>query len=773
MPDWSKEFHLVVDAGPKHTSAMLLQIDDKNNWAPMGFYTKKLSPIEQRLSQVEREALAVIYGLKQTSYFTAHTKTLIHSDNKPFVLLKKYSDVNPKLARWKMYIDSFDHELVWTSSDAPLIEFVDFLSRPPSNKLRHRKMTRQDIEKLPIINKEGIFKPHQYDKIIEDIINKDETDMDINKPCNILHILDTIIPIHSETNHMTRENVFLDLQRSWVVKNLNNLQIGLPSRVSMVGNKPQNAEDAIIELVVRDCPYLNLDKLIDLQKSCSKLGPIYKNVAGHPDFLIHRGILLKRFDHGELHRILVSIPCCISDDLISQLHSGPKATHIGHKKLMQLIRTRYFIPDLHNRVKKITEQCGICAFYKPKIGKAGGSRPIAKTVKARHPGDIWCLDHIQIVSTPNDNNHSSLLCIVDMFSHYLIYKPMPKNITAKTVAGIILEDVISRFGVPRVILTDNGSDMDNNLIREMCNLLSIQKITIAAGSAKSNGVVEKVQGLLLNAIKCNSAQYKLRPDQFADVAVWAALAHNSTPFQNLNPPLSPAEIFLGRSISEASFFSFANASYAYRNLEDFNTKMTAAQNTISEILNNKQRYMNELYEKTNFLDKPKFSFPPGMLVALKEKTQPTLQSNIKLRPRYKGVFIVVKEFPTACLIRPFSSETILADMENEDIAVRGRGKTLPRYKIIKVDKDDLKKIKHLTFYSTPMAKKFMEHLRSPAPSLEDEYEVVEECDDHNRPGEPEDGLEYAKRQSETVLSMPVKKLSRTYLVGDKTFPFEY
>ena len=183
--------------------------------------------------------------------------------------------------------------------------------------------------------------------------------------------------------------------------------------------------------------------------------------------------------------------------------------------------------------------------------------------------------------------------------------------------------------------------------------------------------------------------------------------------------------------------------------------------------------MNELYEKTNFLDKPKFSFPPGMLVALKEKTQPTLQSNIKLRPRYKGVFIVVKEFPTACLIRPFSSETILADMENEDIAVRGRGKTLPRYKIIKVDKDDLKKIKHLTFYSTPMAKKFMEHLRSPAPSLEDEYEVVEECDDHNRPGEPEDGLEYAKRQSETVLSTPVKKLSRTYLVGDKTFPFEY
>ena len=44
--------------------------------------------------------------------------------------------------------------------------------------------------------------------------------------------------------------------------------------------------------------------------------------------------------------------------------------------------------------------------------------------------------------------------------------------------------------------------------------------------------------------------------------------------------------------------------------------------------------------------------------------------------------------------------------------------------LIKADKNDLKKLSQLVFYSAPMAKKFVEHLRSEAPQPGQAYEVT-------------------------------------------------
>ena len=43
LPDWNWDFHLITDAGPQHVASMLAQINDRNQWIPIGFWTKKLS----------------------------------------------------------------------------------------------------------------------------------------------------------------------------------------------------------------------------------------------------------------------------------------------------------------------------------------------------------------------------------------------------------------------------------------------------------------------------------------------------------------------------------------------------------------------------------------------------------------------------------------------------------------------------------------------------------------------------------------------------------
>jgi hypothetical protein len=392
------------------------------------------------------------------------------------------------------------------------------------------------------------------------------------------------------------------------------------------------------------------------------------------------------------------------------------------------------------------------------------------------------MDHIKITTQEDQEGRSSLLCFVDMYSHFAVCRPVQTTITARQAADIFLTDVIGRFGVPRALLSDNGPDMDCDLWRETANLLSIKKLTISPGSPRSNGICEKVQGLILAGIRHQTAQYRVKPERFADLAIWACLAHNATPYKDITPPLSPAEIFLGRSIAESSFFGFANAAYSYRNLEEFNQHMVAAQHTIAEILGAKNRYEEELKIKKGCLEAKHWDFPQGTIVAIRDKTLSRTENNKKLRPRYRGTFVVVSQTPTSCLIRPFSSESIMADMEREEDATRGRGKALPRYKIIKCDKDDLKKTKQLVFYSTPMARKFADHLRSPAPDLDREYELdeVESRDKDEEEEGPEEGEEQhphrgekRKGHPERELNEPSTKLARVQSDQKPSFPFSY
>ena len=779
LPDWTKEFHLVTDAGPQHVASMLAQINDEDKWVPIGFWTKKLSKAECNLSQVEKEALAVVWGLRQTSYYTTHAKVFIHSDNQPFVLLKKFANQSQKIARWKLFVESFDVTLVWEAAKSAGMSFVDFLSRPPDKKLLNKRIQPDQIAKLPKPTQTGIFDKHQYDKILEDLINKGESTQ--NGDAAIAKALEQATPT---TNGKATTKEQWNARARLVAATANQrFGLGTPSRATAVGRNPTNKEEALLEVILNESPHLNLEQLANLQKQCSALGPIRRNIDGYPRFRIHQDILIRETAHQAIKRLQLAIPVTIADDLVGDLHRGATTCHAGKKKLMKMIATRFYIPQLAKRVEKTVDNCGICGYYKSR--KTGGARPDAKRMTADGPGQIWAVDHIQIVSTPDDKNRTSVLCFVDLYSHYTVCKAVPKTITAEEAADTFLEEVVAKFGICKAILSDNGPDMDNDLIREMCNLLGIRKLTISPGSPKSNGIVEKVQGLILNSIKLQGAQYKVRPDRFADLLVWATLCHNATPYQNIQPPLSPAEIFLGRSIPEATFFAFNNAQYACENLEKFNKRMVAAQATVAEIIGARERFLKDMEIKKKVIQAKDWQYPPGTIVAIKDKTQARKETNVKLRPKYKGAFIVVKETATSCMVRPYSSETIMKDMEDDLDATKGRGRKLPRYKIIKADKGDLKKIKHLLFYSMPLARKFAEHLNSPDPDPGRTYLVTEGDETREATAEEElleeveepDADETAnpanttgKRKADQALESSAKRLAR--ISTQPTFDFE-
>ena len=83
-----------------------------------------------------------------------------------------------------------------------------------------------------------------------------------------------------------------------------------------------------------------------------------------------------------------------------------------------------------------------------------------------------------------------ILVIGDYFTKWTECHAMP-NMGASTVASILVEQVVSRFGIPYFIYSDQGRQFESKLFSEMCKLLQITKTRTTPYHPKSDGMVER------------------------------------------------------------------------------------------------------------------------------------------------------------------------------------------------------------------------------------------------------------------------------------------
>lgn len=67
-----------------------------------------------------------------------------------------------------------------------------------------------------------------------------------------------------------------------------------------------------------------------------------------------------------------------------------------------------------------------------------------------------------------------LVVAIDYFTKWVEAKALAK-ITERNIRDFTWMSIICRFGIPRVIITDNGRQFDNAQYREFCAELGIKK----------------------------------------------------------------------------------------------------------------------------------------------------------------------------------------------------------------------------------------------------------------------------------------------------------
>jgi hypothetical protein len=121
-----------------------------------------------------------------------------------------------------------------------------------------------------------------------------------------------------------------------------------------------------------------------------------------------------------------------------------------------------------------------------------------KTIPLTWPFVVWGLDMVGPFKTaPGGLTH--LLVAVDKFTKWIEAKPIKKFDGSSTIK--FFNEIITGYGVPHSIITDNGTNFAKGVFADYCGKKGIRLDLASVAHPQINGQVEKANGLILAGIK--------------------------------------------------------------------------------------------------------------------------------------------------------------------------------------------------------------------------------------------------------------------------------
>jgi len=216
---------------------------------------------------------------------------------------------------------------------------------------------------------------------------------------------------------------------------------------------------------------------------------------------------------------------------LQQVHEG----HLGTSKMKGLIRSIAYWPGFNEDAENFVRNCDSCSIFQ----KENCRPPIAEIAsKTTFPFEQIAID---LTGPSSRTNDKILLTCIDLYSRYPEVYILSRGTTSEITR--CLTDIFSRFGIPRSVLTDNGTSFVSKEMTEFFDKLGIRHIRASNYHPMANGCVERFHKTLKERIERIIHSHAV---MFEAALLRALFDIRSTP--NAMTGKTPAKMFLGRQL---------------------------------------------------------------------------------------------------------------------------------------------------------------------------------------------------------------------------------
>lgn len=415
--------------------------------------SRSLTPAESGYSQIEKEALALVYAVTKFHRMIYGRHFILQTDHKPLIAIFGSKQGIPaytanRLQRWALTMLLYDFKIEHISTDN--FGHADILSR--------------------LINSH--VKPDE-DYVVASI----ELETVV---CNIVHQSIGFLPVtYKLIAAETEKDETLQKVRSYTME-------GWPQSKEAVegGQEVQQF-------------YARRDSLSTAQKCL-------------------------------MYAERIVIPKKLQKRVLDQLHKG----HPGIERTRSLARNYVYWPGIDEHITKLVRSCKECS----SVAKTDLKTTLESWPAPQKP---WQRVHIDYAGPVND---TYFLVLVDALSKWPEVIATKRITTAATIE--ILRRIFCRFGMPEVLVSDNGTQFTSESFAGYCESNGIVHLKTAPFHPQSNGQAERFVDTFKRTVKKIQAG-----GEEMDAAIETfLLCYRSTPCRSAPDGKSPAEVLLGRRL---------------------------------------------------------------------------------------------------------------------------------------------------------------------------------------------------------------------------------
>ncbi|XP_020205587.1 uncharacterized protein LOC109790774 [Cajanus cajan] len=226
---------------------------------------------------------------------------------------------------------------------------------------------------------------------------------------------------------------------------------------------------------------------------------------------------------GELYKRGVSSPLlkCLTPDqaqyILHEIHEGICETHSGGRTMAaKVLRARYYWPTLTADCANFTQQCKPCQQHGLLVHQPAEELHF---ITAPWPFSIWGMN-ILGPFPPAKGQVKFLIVAIDHFTKWIEVEAVA-TITANNVQKFLWKNIITRFGVPYAMITDNALQFTDRRLNEFLEGLQIRHRMTSVEHPQTNGQAEVANKVVLKELKRRLGQAKGSwPDQLPEI-LWA------------------------------------------------------------------------------------------------------------------------------------------------------------------------------------------------------------------------------------------------------------